>query len=272
MDDYKISLKIKIVIFIQISVIISLFYSCSNNQEQKLLFSHEKDTSNIFMIRSTGFNYQNKEIYSLFLPEYNLFNSFIKGNYLIVDGNKVSALSLGEECIESYKKKEYIYGVDVDINKINPCDITAFLFADFSLNINDTIKVFKNHWILLKDKFPDKEILNDTVYVFSRKWNDNITNIVISPNIGILGVYNVYFNPNIKKFLVQERIGKCYLDKLDSNYIVDNKIKKITVRFSKENIDLSMFEEFKNRKRNAEETAKKSYFKDVEIMDDSLMR
>lgn len=111
-------------------------------------------------------------------------------------------------------------------NKYKDCDITLYPVVDFSLAVNDTLKVGGGMWVTLHKKIFETS-LKDSVYIYHRRFgSDKVTTVIVANrDFGIIGKYEIDAHG-----LISDCIGKIYLNESVSC--------NSTVPLSKPKIDL----------------------------------
>jgi hypothetical protein len=167
---------------------------CSCKKTEKTIYFSEikQDNINVFDIKKTKYFYEGNSIFSI-----NVYLSapydFIKHNFIVFNNSILYEISLYDNCQESYKKNNFKLQPLIDKSEnYNECDISLYPILDFSLRKNDTLRLYKNKWIVLKESFFDIH-LKDTLYKFERQWHSihNTAIILATKKRGILGTYQI---------------------------------------------------------------------------------
>ena len=213
-------------------------FGCSKHKNKDKIFTDLKNIRyNILDINYTNFTYENKKIYQF--NDIGLGNEyFFFNNYLLVDNLKVYTIFTIPRIREKeYNSFKYLFSDDQNIDTNEVADIKN-LIMDFGLKVNDTLNKRPGEVILINKQYDVN--INDTVYVFSRKfvWNHDITNLVATKKFGIIGFYDYYYNDKVHKEVCRN-YGWTNLWTLDSTYTMSNDRRKEPYKIKKPSLNLN---------------------------------
>ena len=180
--------------FLLLLAVIINSISCTDLVREKKL-----DKGNLFNYKKSGFSFLKNSIYTIDLPCYNVYTSFLNSNYLFIHDSSIYELTLDKNCDYSNKEKYISFNAfNNNLSKLDICDIKCFQVFSLKMAIGDTIKAGDYDFTILKGKFFDNK-LNENVYYFEslRFGNDYKTSYFFSLKKGFIGIFANKWENNI---------------------------------------------------------------------------